>query len=490
VGGIPSSFANLTNLRSLDLHDNQLSGGIVESLGNLFNLRELLLQNNQLSGHIPSSLGNHSPYLSYLNLSNNQFSGSIPKSLGLTELKEIILNNNRFKDSIPASLGDLKNLTKINLSNNRLSGAIPASLGNLLKLQNLYLSNNKLSGTIPESLSNLYYPLWYLDLSGNQLSGSIPESLGKLKNLWYLNLAGNQLSGSIPSSLGKLFQDSNYYYPNSVLNLSKNNLTRMIPDSLSYCKSLKSLDLSDNQLGGKIPKNFFRLYKLQKLYLQNNTLKSTVPSFFAWMNDLDTLNIGWNKFTFDGLEFLSKHAFNEFSYSSQGKIKMQKTNSTLSVYAGGTLNNNTYKWFNNGILVSTKTGDSTFTPTVSGKYSVEVTNSIATALTLKSDAVSFNTFTAVTQNNSDAIKATDNKTGFSLYPNPAKNNVTVSFIGNGSYTIKLADVNGNVLQTRTDVAVNNKNTIQLNVGKYANGVYFITITNDNNTTRTLKLYKQ
>ncbi len=43
--------------------------------------------------------------------------------------------------------------------------------------------------------------------------------------------------------------------------------------------------------------------------------------------------------------------------------------------AGGHLSENTYRWYKDGNLVATKTGDSTFTPATPGDYSVTVTNS-------------------------------------------------------------------------------------------------------------------
>jgi hypothetical protein len=51
-------LGNLTNLSTLDLETNQLSGSLPPQLGNLTNLVELDLYNNQLSGSLPLSLEN------------------------------------------------------------------------------------------------------------------------------------------------------------------------------------------------------------------------------------------------------------------------------------------------------------------------------------------------------------------------------------------------------------------------------------------------
>ena len=75
-------------------------------------------------------------------------------------------------------------------------------------------------------------------------------------------------------------------------------------------------------------------------------------------------------------------------------------------------------------------------------------------------------------------------------PQTAKNVVTISFAAIENYTIKLTDINGNILQTKTGVADKNKNMLQLNVSNYAAGNYFITLTDEENKSRTLKLNKE
>ncbi|XP_039158975.1 senescence-induced receptor-like serine/threonine-protein kinase [Eucalyptus grandis] len=46
------------------------------------------------------------------------------------------------------------------------------------------------------------------DLSNNQLTGAIPETLAELQDLRYLNLSGNNLSGSVPEALKKKVMDN------------------------------------------------------------------------------------------------------------------------------------------------------------------------------------------------------------------------------------------------------------------------------------------
>ena len=50
------NLGKLTNLKSLSLADNQLSGNIPPELGNLTNLQEIYLSGNHLTGCIPNAL--------------------------------------------------------------------------------------------------------------------------------------------------------------------------------------------------------------------------------------------------------------------------------------------------------------------------------------------------------------------------------------------------------------------------------------------------
>jgi Leucine-rich repeat (LRR) protein len=211
-------------------------------------------------------------------------------------------------------------------------------------------------------------------LHNNQLTGNIPPELGKLKYLYNLYLDSNELSGPIPSSFGKLTSLN-------VLDLRHNNLSGSIPSSLGNCINLEYLVLSHNKLSGNIPSSFNKLTKLYSLKVGGNILSGKVPSFLGTLPLLKELNIRRNYYTFDGLEMLvQNNNLNRLNYEEQRTIDLHQTNNMLSVYAGGTLSNNTYKWFKDGVLVSTINGDSTFTPTGSGAYNVEVSNSIATKL--------------------------------------------------------------------------------------------------------------
>jgi Leucine-rich repeat (LRR) protein len=396
-GGVPTSIGDLTKLDTLDLYGNDLGGGIPSSVGNLADLQYLNFSfNYYFGGNIPHELSKLLK-LQYLDLYDCQLSGVIPSFLGdLLNLRHLNLGANNLNGKIPKELGNLLNLSELILKYNNLSGSIPPALGNLTALVLLNLSNNQLSGKIPSELGNLAN-LTELDISVNPLGGSIPKELGNLKNLTRLELGFDQLSGTIPSFLGNMVNLQ-------LLALYGNQLSGSIPPELGNLKNLSYLQLMWNQLSGSIPPELGNLKNISDLDLGGNQLSGTIPRELGNLDAITFVGLSDNRFTFDGMEFIVKN-FTYPSYAPQANIHLHQSDSSLSVYAGGTLSNNTYKWFMVGKTSSlTIKGDSVFRPADHGRYYAQVTNSICIDLTLYTDTVEYLGVLPVTVINLEAYR--------------------------------------------------------------------------------------
>ena len=192
-----------------------------------------------------------------------------------------------------------------------------------------------------------------LQLQQNNLTGTLPSSLGNLTALSGMSLAFNKLSGNIPSSIGNL-------------------------------SSLFVLDLSNNLFTGSIPASFTNLPAYQ-INLSYNYLTGIVPPMTAPPAPyIGIVQLNSNQFNFTSFEsgYLPVSATILDQHSPQNFLSLIVAGNTLSVAAGGNVAANTYTWYNNGSVVATITGDSTYTPTGPGNYNVNVISSLVPGLTL------------------------------------------------------------------------------------------------------------
>jgi Leucine-rich repeat (LRR) protein len=108
VGPIPPSFANLTKMQEFSVMITNRQGGIPDFIGSSWSeLRLLDLNENELQGFIPDSLGNLKQ-LEFLFLNRNQLIGQIPKSLmNLINLRAAFLESNELTGDLDSTLCQL-----------------------------------------------------------------------------------------------------------------------------------------------------------------------------------------------------------------------------------------------------------------------------------------------------------------------------------------------------------------------------------------------
>jgi len=123
--------------------------------------------------------------------------------------------------------------------------------------------------------------LLFLDLSSNELSGKIPNSMGTLVKLEALVLRNNSLMGELPFSLKNC---KNLI----MLDMSENMLSGPIPSWVGdSMQQLIILIMRGNHFSGNIPLHICYLQRIQLLDLSRNKLSEAIP---ACLNNFTALS--------------------------------------------------------------------------------------------------------------------------------------------------------------------------------------------------------
>ena len=149
------------------------------------------LYSRSLKGTIPSGLNSLSR-LSKLYLGNNSLSGPLPSLANLTSLQVVGLNDNKFTSIPDDCFEGLTSLQFLNLSenNNLAPWTFPTHLTNSSLLTTLNLKATNLMGSLPDIFDS--FPQLYVDLSKNNLTGVLPKSFArsKVSILWFNDQEG------------------------------------------------------------------------------------------------------------------------------------------------------------------------------------------------------------------------------------------------------------------------------------------------------------
>ncbi|GJN08023.1 hypothetical protein PR202_ga25908 [Eleusine coracana subsp. coracana] len=269
-GNIPP-FNFLISLKVLRLQNNNFSGSVPEALFRETSmvLTELDVSCNQLTGPIRRVTAMN---LKYLNLSCNNLKGNLPITFGSCSVVDLSRNMLSGNLSVVRTWGNY--IQMIDLSSNRLTGTWPDETTQFLRLTSLKISNNLLAGELPAVIGT-YPELITVDLSLNQLHGPLPETLFT-SVLTYMNLSSNSFSGTLPlpnsgarnsTSIDlSIFpvQPSNL----SIVDLSNNSLSGLLPSGIGDLSALTLLNLSQNNFTGQIPKAITKLKNCYTLTCQ------------------------------------------------------------------------------------------------------------------------------------------------------------------------------------------------------------------------------
>ncbi|PWA79284.1 Leucine-rich repeat-containing protein [Artemisia annua] len=287
-----SEVKYMSNLKSLQLFENELTGVFPPEIGEFKYLVNLSLYRNKLTGTLPHHLGSFSDF-NFIDVSENFLTGQIPPDMCKNgKMTALLILQNSFTGEIPGTYGECKTLMRFRVSNNTLSGVVPAGIWGLpnaeiidIQMNNfeggitsdiqnaktlgqIFAAHNRLSGELLPDISKAT-SLNVIDLSHNQFTGKIPETIGELKQLGSLHLDNNKFSGEIPKSLRSCESLSD-------INMAYNSLSGQIPAALGWLPTLNTLNLSSNLLSGQIPSSLSSL-RLSLLDMSHNRLAGAIP---------------------------------------------------------------------------------------------------------------------------------------------------------------------------------------------------------------------
>ncbi|KAK7364463.1 hypothetical protein VNO80_13144 [Phaseolus coccineus] len=298
----PPLYPNFPSLQILDLSYNTLASSIFAGNFNIScKLQQLYLVNCSIidRSFLVSSSSTMNPLSSllYLDLSQNLLKSCSTfhwLSNFTANLRTLHLDYNFLEGPIPDEFGKaMPSLENLYLFDNKLEGKVPSLFGSMCRLQRLDLSNNKLNGEFPSFIQNSSWCsrniFRALNLSYNQITGKIPESIRLLSGLKFLSLEGNSLEGNVTESHLSNFSKLHY------LHLSHNSLSLKFVSDWVPPFQLSYLGLASCKLGPSFPSWLQTQNSFIQLDISDNGLNDFVPEWF-WnkLQILHTLNMSYN----------------------------------------------------------------------------------------------------------------------------------------------------------------------------------------------------
>ncbi|MGE0021312.1 MAG: S8 family serine peptidase [Draconibacterium sp.] len=260
----------------------------------------------------------------------------------------------------------------------------------------------------------------------NWLTGNVQDWYGVTLNIegrvTGLNLACNNLSGYIPTEIGNLTELKKLHLGNNMFVTNwygSNSLSQQpIPQTMANLTKLEVLSLDQLWMNSELPDVFGGMTELRELYIQYNYFNNhSLPAGIASCSRLERMSIYYNYFYdlpdlsglnnliyleagrcyFDFEDIEPNLFIPQFYYYNQRLILGEPvtlnpaTSDTVThtIEVGGTFNN--YQWLKDGVELNGQNTNTLVLPNISagdaGIYTLRVTNSQATQLTLTSHPV-------------------------------------------------------------------------------------------------------
>ncbi|XP_053685957.1 protein artichoke [Sabethes cyaneus] len=283
----------LPMLRFLDLSHNKLEAIPFGALRGHGTLEQLYLNNNKIR-MIERDAFMAMPGLRELRLSNNSLSDLLPMPFwNLPGLKGIDISYNNFRRVDPSLLVGVPSLRRFDISGNSLSILDPSSFVHTPLLETVNVSFNELSLIHPATFRDLNH-MFEIDAGDNKLQEFIP---GLPIAIERINLARNQIANLPQPSSNSLDLPAL-----RMLDISGNQLTKIIKGSFQTTPQLRILGLSRNQLQSIDEGSLSGLSRLEILTLQDNRLIALHERSLTPLENLRELNLQGNR-----LEVLVDH---------------------------------------------------------------------------------------------------------------------------------------------------------------------------------------
>ncbi|XP_039629803.1 toll-like receptor 13 [Polypterus senegalus] len=314
-------FNGLNQLRRLFLSHNLLQA-VPNLMGLATGLETLDLRNNQIEKIHPKDFA-QLRNLRYLNLVGNKITAIQSQDLdGLHHLEQLKLGNNLILDIPEPFSSSLRNLRTLELFANKMSALRKGTFRNLRSLVSLKMADNQISQIEDGSFQGLS-KLKVLYLGGNKIAMKMLITwnvFGGLSSLRELQVFDNELRCESDDDFQRPpfsgLKDLTSLYFNSqrdegLLNLPANslqglpslkrvyannlNLNFIHPDTFTYTPHLQFLELTGNPLGQIHPSVFHSTPNLRVLYLDSTRVQSLDFLIHTNLTELQILTVASNE---------------------------------------------------------------------------------------------------------------------------------------------------------------------------------------------------